>query len=807
MLFSAEWEKFIWEGSVFLTFVLICGALIKRRFSKTASLLAAVGTVAGVCLLQTVLLLSGQEPTLVLTMLPITAYLPVVICLHILSCSSFFQTMAAWTMGTVAYFVLKTLWKILIPCFRTFTNLPGWGAALLITTCVLLAAAFLIFLVYRFLRRPFQTYVLENKTNWLLLSFPVLMVFLVFSYVGSSTTDSALLVLLLLTACSIFLVLIRVLTSAAAITRLQAAEEALSVQMQMQRGEYEDICKRMELGRTYRHDMRHHLMALGGLAKRGDTEGVSRYLGNLNSQLASLEKETYCENSAINAVLASYIGKAKEAHCAVTASIHLPGEIPMDEMDVCMVLANALENAVNACREIDKESRYILLKAELAEGRKLTVSVQNPCKTPLSFDADGFPIVPKREGHGIGLKSIDAITRKYQGVFRYECQDGEFQFRAVLFGRQHAGASSAKPERQARRLPKQLASSALLSVLLFVVMVNCMPAMAQTLTEVPVFGPLVRLVDIRSYRFQWGDTSFTAELPVLDAQAAADYNGTHEQPRESVSTGSRTTNPPEPAESNSSSSQPLSQAETSSSGTAMEKTGTAASSPSVSAKPTTPSLPPPEESRTTRPTTISKPAAPSTSSPTQPTSPSGTDSGEEEDINQKIEDYIAQMQEKFLWYVARKYEGYVGMDTTYRILHNDSRLLSVRFETTLNVGGSAQYSRSFTLDKQTGEVLELWDLFEPNSNYIGVISQEILKQMAQRVEAGEGDYFIPGGIWSEDECFKKIDADQNFYINADSQLVIVFDEYEVAPGSMGMPEFIIETEKLKDILRQPPLLG
>ena len=68
------------------------------------------------------------------------------------------------------------------------------------------------------------------------------------------------------------------------------------------------------------------------------------------------------------------------------------------------------------------------------------------------------------------------------------------------------------------------------------------------------------------------------------------------------------------------------------------------------------------------------------------------------------------------------------------------------------------------------------------------------KGKTEQAEKGEARYFIPGYGWSENECFQKIDGDQNFYINDQDQLVIVFDEYEVAPGSMGMPEFVIDIE-------------
>ena len=72
--------------------------------------------------------------------------------------------------------------------------------------------------------------------------------------------------------------------------------------------------------------------------------------------------------------------------------------------------------------------------------------------------------------------------------------------------------------------------------------------------------------------------------------------------------------------------------------------------------------------------------------------------------------------------------------------------------------------------------------------------------MTQQVEAGLADYFIPGGIWSDEECFQHIDPDQNFRLNEDGDLVILFDEYEVAPGSMGLPEFTIPRQSLEDIL-------
>lgn len=178
-------------------------------------------------------------------------------------------------------------------------------------------------------------------------------------------------------------------------------------------------------------------------------------------------------------------------------------------------------------------------------------------------------------------------------------------------------------------------------------------------------------------------------------------------------------------------------------------------------------------------------------------------SGGAEEMNRQMAEYLEEMRGELLWYAMRKYNGYVALESSYQILRDDESLLSVRFDATLNAGGSGQFSRCFTLEKKTGEILSLDDLFLPDSDYVRTISEEILRQMREQVQAGEADYFIPGGIWAEEECFQAIAPDQNFYLNAEGALVIVFDEYEVAPGSMGMPEFVIPAAALAEIWAYP----
>ncbi|MDE7061681.1 MAG: DUF3298 domain-containing protein, partial [Lachnospiraceae bacterium] len=178
-----------------------------------------------------------------------------------------------------------------------------------------------------------------------------------------------------------------------------------------------------------------------------------------------------------------------------------------------------------------------------------------------------------------------------------------------------------------------------------------------------------------------------------------------------------------------------------------------------------------------------------------------------DEMNRQIELFLEEAKERFLWYAHRKYEGYVQSDITWQTLRDDEALLVVRVEDTINAGGSGQYSRCFILDKKSGKMLELKDLFLEGSDYVEVISAEVLKQMTQQQQSGQGNYFIPGSIWGEEDWFREIAEDQNFYINDRNRLVIVFDEYEVAPGRMGMPEFVIDTGVLQKILKRPSVIS
>ena len=131
--------------------------------------------------------------------------------------------------------------------------------------------------------------------------------------------------------------------------------------------------------------------------------------------------------------------------------------------------------------------------------------------------------------------------------------------------------------------------------------------------------------------------------------------------------------------------------------------------------------------------------------------------------------------------------GYGSLDIYYDVAADTDRWYTVRVVREETAASGAAEVDYYTFDKSTGESVILSDLFEKDA-YIAHISENIKDQMRAQMKRDDSvSYFIDSDL--PDEDFKEIDPNQDFYIDEDGGLVICFDEYEVAPGSMGTVSF------------------
>ena len=170
------------------------------------------------------------------------------------------------------------------------------------------------------------------------------------------------------------------------------------------------------------------------------------------------------------------------------------------------------------------------------------------------------------------------------------------------------------------------------------------------------------------------------------------------------------------------------------------------------------------------------------------------------EINAEVVAYADRMIEQFQQEMEQQ-GGVYGLDITYNVVTDSEEWFALQINTVETMAGGAETVHYYNLDKISGRYVLLADLFREDADYVTVISENIKEQMAQRMEADEDVVYDINCELPEDN-FQQIAENQTFYQNQNGQLVIVFNEYEVAPGFMGCPEFVIGDAVLKPLLAE-----
>lgn len=200
----------------------------------------------------------------------------------------------------------------------------------------------------------------------------------------------------------------------------------------MQRQRYESLKAAIEEARQARHDLRHQLNQISMLVEEGDMEGLRGFLARSVSRIPSLEMR-FCENGAADSVVGYYCGLCGREEIPIHVRLDLPETLPVDEMDLCLVLSNLLENALEASLRTAAVRRQITVTAYLHAARLLLIEVENPFDGAVK-EKDGVFRSSKRKGDGVGLQSVRHIAERSGGASTFTYQDGVFRARVMLRG-------------------------------------------------------------------------------------------------------------------------------------------------------------------------------------------------------------------------------------------------------------------------------------------------------------------------------------------------------------------------------------
>lgn len=177
------------------------------------------------------------------------------------------------------------------------------------------------------------------------------------------------------------------------------------------------------------HDRRHFNSVLLGLLEQGQTgEAVSLLHGEIAA--APRSGVVYCENPAVNAAVAHYAGMAAQAGIPTEISLDIPARLSVDTPELSMVIANLMENAIHACRQLP-EGRAPYLRFIARNVGRMVFEMENPCADDSALDESGLPRV-RHAGHGIGSRSVAAFARKYDAELLYTVEHGVFRVRLLV---------------------------------------------------------------------------------------------------------------------------------------------------------------------------------------------------------------------------------------------------------------------------------------------------------------------------------------------------------------------------------------
>ncbi len=177
--------------------------------------------------------------------------------------------------------------------------------------------------------------------------------------------------------------------------------------------------------RGWRHDYRNHIQMMKVLAANGDLEGIKAYLDQLDTDLNTVDTVVKTGNAMADAILNSKISLAKSRGIPVQVNAHIPVKLKMSELDLCCILGNLFDNAIDASLALPEEQRLIRVYMDM-KGSQLYISFTN------FTAAKKLPKVGKRfrttkgEGHGFGLVRIDSIIERLDGYLSRNSEDGAF---------------------------------------------------------------------------------------------------------------------------------------------------------------------------------------------------------------------------------------------------------------------------------------------------------------------------------------------------------------------------------------------
>lgn len=194
---------------------------------------------------------------------------------------------------------------------------------------------------------------------------------------------------------------------------------------------YSEVDNMYRKMRGWRHDYRNHIQTMKVLAAEGDLDALKKYLDKLDEDLNTVDAVVKTGNKMTDAILNSKISLAKSKGINVIADAKVPVELKMSDIDLCIVIGNLFDNAIEASLALPEDERLIRLYMDI-KNTQLYMCLTNFTSVKKLKKQGGRYVTTKGEGHGFGLVRVDDIIERYGGYISRNSEDGAFTTEILL---------------------------------------------------------------------------------------------------------------------------------------------------------------------------------------------------------------------------------------------------------------------------------------------------------------------------------------------------------------------------------------
>ena len=178
--------------------------------------------------------------------------------------------------------------------------------------------------------------------------------------------------------------------------------------------------------RNQRHDLRHHLHTIDDLIEKQRYHEAKEYISTVTDTIPKYSLKVWCKNSIVNSTISYYAQLAESENIKMDIVVEIPDFNPnISDSNLCVIFGNLLENAIEACRLMNPESRYINLYSKV-NGNMLFISMDNSFNGVIHMQGNEY-LSNKHTGVGTGLHSICSLAESHDGSAEFKTTENRFR--------------------------------------------------------------------------------------------------------------------------------------------------------------------------------------------------------------------------------------------------------------------------------------------------------------------------------------------------------------------------------------------